>query len=194
VEITFAVLLLASVSFLTYLPPARVVSPVSDFTSIRQVDDIKLEINITPARVGENTFMLMLISSDGQPIGSAKQVLLRFTSSQANIPPSELQMIGDGSGMYMAKGTYLSLPGKWQVQVVVRRANKFDAFANFNLTLQTPGPVNKTSASSKETGGLILFIGLLLALITFIKACSGDPTHSPDDRPRIRLFDASHPG
>jgi len=166
VEIIFAVLLLASVSFLTYLPPAKIVSPVIDFASTKQVDDINVEINISPAHVGANEFMLMLVASDGQPIEQTKQVLLRFTPSQANIPPSELQMIGDGSGMYTAKGTYLSLPGKWQVQVVVRRENKFDAFANFDLTLQTPGSINKTSVSSKETGGLLLFIGLLLALIT----------------------------
>jgi len=166
VEITFAVLLLASVSFLTYLPPAKIVSPFVDFTSTKQVDDIKIEINISPAHVGENEFMLMLISANGQPVSSAKQVLLRFTPSQANIPPSELQMIGDGSGMYTAKGTYLSLPGKWQVQAVVRRENKFDAFANFDLALQTPGLGNKTSASSIWTGGLILTIGLLFALIT----------------------------
>jgi len=165
IDVTLASLLLASVSFLTYIPPAKLVSPVTDFTEIKKVDDLKVEINISPAHVGENTFMLMLISSDGQPIPTAKEVLLRFTSSQANIPPSELQMIGDGSGMYMAKGSYLSLPGNWQVQAVVRREDKFDAFANFDLKLQKPGSSDRT-ASSKQAGGLILTIGLLFALAT----------------------------
>jgi copper transport protein len=165
VEITFAVLLLASVSFLTYLPPSKIVTPVTDFTSAKQVDDIKIEIYIAPAHIGENEFMLMLVSN-GQPVDSAKQVLLRFTPNQANIPPSELQLLADGDGMYSAKGTYLSLPGKWQVQAVVRRENKFDVFANFDLTLQAPGSANKTSASFIWTGGLILTIGLLFALIT----------------------------
>lgn len=165
VDVTLATLLLASVSFLTYIPPAKIVSPVTDFTDIQQVDDLKVEINISPAHVGENTFMLMLISEDNEPIYTAKQVLLRFTSSQPNIPPSELQLIGDGSGMYMAKGTYLSLPGNWQVQAVVRREDKFDAFANFDLKLQKPGSSDRT-ASSRQAGGLILTIGLLFALIT----------------------------
>jgi copper transport protein len=176
-ELTLAGLLLASVSLLTYLPPAGVASPVSDFTGIKQVDDIKVELNISPARVGQNTFMLMLISSDGHPIPNAKKVLLRFTSSQANIPPSELEMIGDGSGMYMAKGTYLSLPGKWQVQAVVRRGDKFDAFANFDLALRAPGSVDKNAASAKATGGLLVSIALLAALTTI-----GMPAH-----PRIRF-------
>jgi copper transport protein len=165
IDVTLASLLLASVSFLTYIPPARIVSPVTDFTDIQQVDDLKIEMNISPARVGQNTFMLMLISPDGQPIYSAKEVLLRFTPSQANIPPSELQLIGDGSGMFMATGTYLSFPDNWQVQAVVRREDKFDAYANFDVKLQKPGSSDRT-ASSKQAGGLILSIGLLLALIT----------------------------
>ena len=165
VDVTFASLLLASVSFLTYIPPARIVSPVTDFTDIQQVDDLKIEINISPARVGQNTFMLMVITPNGQPVFSAKEVLLRFTSSRANVAPSELQLIGDGSGMYMATGTYLSFPDNWQVQAVVRRDDKFDAYANFDVQLQKPGASDRT-ASSRQAGGLILSIGLLLALIT----------------------------
>jgi copper transport protein len=167
-ELTFAALLLASVSFLTYIPPAKIAAPPNtDYTSIKQVDDLKVEINISPARVGQNEFMLMLISSDGQPISTATEVFLRFTPSQANIPPSELQLIGDGSGMYMAKGTYLSLPGNWQVQAVVRRQDKFDAYANFDFALQKPGASNESATLPRQTGLLILLIGLLCGLLTF---------------------------
>ncbi len=169
IELTFAAFLLASVSFLTYLPPAKVVSPAAKtFTHTQQVDDLELELNISPAHVGDNTFMLMLMSKDGQPVANAKKVLLRFTPSQANIPASELQMIGDGTGMYMAQGTYLSLPGKWQVQAVVRREDKFDAFGNFDLNLQTPGVGNKNNASAKTNGSLLLLLGLLLAMLSLM--------------------------
>lgn len=165
IDVTLASLLLASVTFLTYIPPAQIVSPVTDFTDIRQVDDLKIEIHISPAHVGQNTFMLMLISSDGKPVTAVKEVLLRFTSSQPNIPPSELELIRDGE-MFTAKGTHLSFPGNWQVQAVVRREDKFDVFANFNVKLQKPGASDKTG-SSKQAGGLLLSIGLLCALITF---------------------------
>ena len=166
VELTFAGLLLASVSFLTYLPPAKIVSLNSALTRTTKVDDLKMEISIAPGKVGQNTFMLTLTSSDGHPLHSAKKVLLRFTPSQANIPPSELELIGAGDGTFSAKGAYLSLPGRWQVQAVVRRENKFDAFANYDFTLQKPGSSDRTAASSKWTGALILTIGLLYALIT----------------------------
>ena len=42
-ELTFAGLLLASVSFLTYLPPARVASPNTDLIRRASVDDLKIQ-------------------------------------------------------------------------------------------------------------------------------------------------------
>jgi copper transport protein len=165
-ELTFAGLLLASVSFLTYLPPAKVALPNSDLTSRTKVDDLTMQIHISPGRIGQNMFTLMVTSSDGHPLHSAKEVLLRFTPKQANIPPSELELISQGDGSFTAKGTYLSIPGNWQVQAVVRRENKFDAFANFNFTLQKPGAANEASTIPRQAGVLILCLGLLCALLT----------------------------
>jgi copper transport protein len=163
-ELTFASLLLGSVSFLTYIPPAKIAAPANtDFTRIQQVDDLKVEINIAPARVGQNEFMLMLISPDGQPVTTAKKVLLRFTPSQANVPPSELELISDGE-MFSAKGAHLSLPGEWQVQAIVRREDKFDAYANFDVKLPKPGTSSESATIPKQTGLLILLIGLLCGL------------------------------
>ena len=164
-DIIFASLLLVSVSLLTYLPPAKIVSPSSDLTGAANVDDLKVELNISPGRVGQNTFTLTVTTSEGHPLHSAKEVLLRFTPSQGNIPPSELQLIGQGDGTFLAKGTYLSLPGSWQVQAIVRRQDKFDAFANFDFTLRNPGSADEASAIPRQSGVLILSIGLLCALL-----------------------------
>ncbi len=166
VELTFAGLLLGSVSFLTYLPPAKIVSLNSALTHTAKVDDLKLELSISPGKVGQNTFTLTAATSDGHPLHASKKVLLRFTSSQANIPSSEIELIGAGDGTFSAKGTYLSLPGKWQVQAVVRREDKFDAFANYDFTIQKTGSNDKAAAASRSTGGLLLSIGLLFTLIT----------------------------
>jgi copper transport protein len=164
-ELTLAGLLLASVSYLTYIPPAKIVSPISDLTGAQKVEDLRVEIDISPGRVGQNTFLLRVTTSEGHPLHSAKQVLLRFTPAQGNIPPSELQLIGQGDGTYTAKGTYLSLPGNWQIQAVVRRADAFDAFANFDFTLRGPGSAEEASAIPRQSGVLILSIGLLFALL-----------------------------
>jgi copper transport protein len=162
-ELLLAGLLLASVSFLTYVPPAKIVSPNTDFSKTQKVDDLKVKITISPAQVGQNEFTTMVNTSDGQPLESAREVLLRFTPAQANIPPFDLQLISDGGGKYSAKGTYLSSEGQWQVQAIIRRKDKFDAFANFDITLQKPG-TSTTSASFLQTGSLLLLTGLLATL------------------------------
>ena len=165
VELTFAGLLLGSVSFLTYVPPAKAPSLNSDLTGRTKVDDLSVDINITPGRVGQNTFTLQL-TSNGQPLQSAKEVLLRFTPLEGNVPPSELELISSGGGTFTAKGVHLSLPGKWQVQAVIRREDKFDAFADFDFTLRNPGSAEEAATIPRQSGVLMLAIGLLCALLT----------------------------
>jgi mono/diheme cytochrome c family protein len=97
-------------------------------------------------------------------VQSVKNVLLRFTPLQGNIPPSEIQLIGQGNGIFSAKGAYLSLPDRWQVQAVVRRENKFDAFANFEFKVNGPGSANESSEIPRQAGGLLILIGLLIGL------------------------------
>jgi copper transport protein len=176
-ELTLASLLLVSVSFLTYIPPAKVVLPNSDLRDETQVDDLSLNITISPGRVGQNTFMLSINTTHGHPLHSAKEVLLRFTPSQANLPPSELQLIGQGDGTYSAKGANMSLPGRWQVQAVVRREEEFDAYANFEFNLRSSTAAEQASAIWKESGLSLLMIGLVCGLFSI----------SSPVRPTLRL-------
>ena len=73
-------------------------------------------------------------------------------------------MIGQGNGIFTAKGAYLSLPDRWQVQAVVRRENKFDAFANFDFTVNSPGSATESSTIPREAGAVLILIGLLIGL------------------------------
>lgn len=166
VETILACMLLASVSLLTYLPPAKVVLPSSDLTGTANVDDLQIDLSISPGKVGQNTFTLHLVSN-GQPLQSAKEVMLRFTPAQGNIPPSEVQLIGQGDGNFATKGSYLSLSGNWQVQAIVRRADKFDAYANFNFAVNPLGTENQDAATPKLAGGLLMLVGLLFGLLMF---------------------------
>lgn len=164
-ELTFAGLLLANVSLLTYVPPAKIVSLNPELTRSARVDDLKFELHISPGRVGQNTFTLQL-TENGQPLPSVREALLRFTSDQPNIAPSELELIGQGDGSFVSNGTYLSTPGNWQVQVVVRREDKFDAFAAFDISLRRLETSQVSSAIPGQAGWLLLFISLLTGLLT----------------------------
>jgi copper transport protein len=162
-EIILGSLLLLSVSLLTYLPPAKITPPSFDLNNSISADDLRISINISPGLVGQNTFTVNL-TSNGQPVETVKETLLRFTPGQQNVSPSEAQLLGQGNGTYTTKGSYLSLPGNWQVQVVVRRENKFDTFANFNFSVTPPGANRENSRTPNFAGGVILLDGLLFAL------------------------------
>jgi copper transport protein len=165
-ESVLACLLLLSVSLLSYLPPARIIPRTSEIIRTADVDDLGAHLAIAPGYVGQNTFTVHL-TSDGEPLESAKEVLLRFTPAQDNIPPSEIQLLGRGNGEFVAKGSNLSLPGEWQVQLVVRREKKFDTFANFDLSLAGAGGDAASQAIPRFSGAMLLLDGLLIAVAVF---------------------------
>ena len=166
-EVTLGAALLLSVGVFTSLPPARPAAASAALTAAALADDLKLAIEISPGRVGVNTFTLR-VTSTGQPLDQAKEVALRFTPTRTNVPPSEAQLSAQGSGVYAAKGAYLGLPDTWQVQAVVRREGEFDAFANFNFAVSAAS----TAASfpwTRASGGALLVAAsvYLAALSTF---------------------------
>ncbi len=166
VEVVLGCLLLLSVSVLTYLPPARITPPSFDLTGSALADDLNVDIKISPGTVGQNTFTVHL-TSGGQPVPSVKEALLRFTPGQSNVAPSEAQLLAQGNGDYAVKGSFLSLPGAWQVQVVVRRANKFDSFANFNFSIVPPGANRENAHTPNIAGGVAVLDALLFALAMY---------------------------
>lgn len=168
-EIILACLLLAVVSLLTYLPPAKITPPSTDLTGSASANDLDVDITISPGHIGQNNFTLHL-SSNGQPVQSVKEAVLRFTPSQNNIPPSEVQLIAQGNGDFVTQGSYLSLPGNWQVQAIVRRDQVFDAYANFNFSLGAPGANIEDAITPRLTAGAIILDGLLFGILMFLLA------------------------
>ena len=156
-EVILAAVLLLRVSVLTSVPPAVVASGASGLNFAGQADDLKVELNVVPGRVGVNTFTVTL-HANGQPVSDAQEVALRFTPGGASLPPSEGLLVGQGQGQYQLQGSFLSLPDNWQVQVVVRRTGKFDAFANFDAQL--------AAGSAPASTFVWHWLGALLVLVT----------------------------
>jgi len=163
-EVMLGVVLLLSVGLLTSLPPAQAATSASGVDFTQTVDDLNMELNITPGRVGLNTFTLTL-TSGGQPVFNTKEVLLKFTPVSGKLPPSQVTLSATGGGQYILKGSNLSLPDDWQVQAVVRRDGKFDAYANYDVNV---GAANsgQTYPWNRVAGGLLL-AGALAYLYAF---------------------------
>jgi uncharacterized membrane protein/mono/diheme cytochrome c family protein len=163
-EVVLGVALVLSVSVFTSLPPARSSSSAADLNAATDVDDLHIALDITPGRIGINTFAVN-VTSNGQAVDNAKTVEAHFTPANGSIAPSQAQLIGQGNGAYVIKGAYLSLPDTWQVQIIVRRDNHFDAYADFTFPL---GAVATTANVpwNRLSGGL-LFVAALLYMFAF---------------------------
>jgi mono/diheme cytochrome c family protein len=157
-EVFLGLVLLLSVGVFTSLPPAQITSAPPAFTAEGQAEDVHGQISIMPGKVGINVFTVTL-TANGQPVLNAKEVALRFTPAQGNVPPSEATLTEQGNGQYSITGAYLSLPDQWQVQLVARRENKFDAFINYTLDLSPTAAT--TIPWGKITGLLIAFAAVI---------------------------------
>ncbi len=162
-EIVLGCVLLLSVSLLTYLPPAKIIPPSYQLGGTESAGDLRVHINVAPGTVGQNTFTVNL-TANGQPVQAVKEALLRFTPAKSGVPPSEAQLLAQGNGNYSVKGSFLSLPSQWQIQVVVRRDGKFDAFANFNFSVLAPGAQRQSASTENAAGVIIMLDGLLFAV------------------------------
>jgi copper transport protein len=164
IEVMLGVVLLLSVSVFTSLPPARSAPSASDLQAATDVDDLNIALDIAPGRVGVNTFTVN-VTTNGHALDNAKTVEARFTPANGNIAPSQAQLSGQGNGAYAIKGAYLSLPDTWQVQVVVRRDNHFDAYADFTFSLGATATA--ANLPWNRLSGSLLFVAALLDMFAF---------------------------
>lgn len=161
-EATLGMAVLLSVGLLTALPTPTDLAVAGSLIETQQADDLEITLEITPGRVGINTF-LVTVTREGEPLDGARSVELQFTPVTSGLPPSEAQLTALGSGEYSVEGSFLSLPDAYQVQAVVRRADAFDAFANFDFNIGTTA-VSAPQFPWHQLSG-ILFILLSLVFL-----------------------------
>jgi copper transport protein len=157
-ELVLGVGLLLAVGVLTAAPPAALANAAPAITQSTKADDLSIELKIEPGKVGLNVFTVS-VASAGQPVEDAKQVQLKFTPI-SNLAPSTLDLPSRGGGQYIAKAANLSQAAEWQIQVAVRRENKFDSFANFTINLGGAKP--STFPWGRTAGGLLILGGFAL--------------------------------
>lgn len=179
VEVVMAGFLLASVSVLTYMPPARIPPPKTTLTAARKVDDIKIALSITPGLVGVNTFSVLLTPKRSAQV--VKTVSLNLEPVSSGNPPSDLTLNAQGNGLFSAQGSNIGIPDeRWQVQVSVQRENKFDALATFVFNVKKPSSTNETETTFfvRLSSGLIVLVLLLTAINIYIRLRKPKPIRS----------------
>jgi putative copper export protein/mono/diheme cytochrome c family protein len=167
-EVTLGSLALLAAALLTSLSPAQPPAAAAGFSAVVRADDLKIALQIDPARPGMNNFVVS-ITAAGQPVLGAKEVELQFTPRRAALPPLHANLSEAGGGRYTAQGAYLTLPDQWQVQVSVRRAGRFDSIADTTVDLR-PGALARELPWTRLGGALLLIAGLLAGATLWLLA------------------------
>jgi len=174
VEVVGALLVLAATGLLTDLQRAKdaplLAGSAGKVVLTQTADDLNVTVTLDPGLVGQNTFDVYL-SQNNQPVSDAGEVSLRFTFLGQSIGTAKADAASLGNGHYRLDGGYVSLVGAWQIEVAVRRPDKFDTFAAYRVEAGLDGairPIEKqagflehlarflTRGAGAVTGGLLI--------------------------------------
>lgn len=89
---------------------------------------------VTPAQAGDN--LLALDLDDGAAGGDEPLVLFRLTMPGHEMAPLEAEAAAAGEGRYQARGGFLSMVGRWEVETIVRRAGQPDTRHTFTVDVR----------------------------------------------------------
>ncbi len=113
---------------------------VPDYRSeIITADDLDIQLQVSPAKIGLNQFYVQLAHPDGSSIGDVQLVRLMFDQQDSQLGQSNVEMQLLGPDRYWIEGTFLNRPGKWNISIYVRRRSLDDLIADVGaITLTAP--------------------------------------------------------
>jgi len=180
VEALLGVAVILAVAFMTGFVPAReaiVEARAPKREQVIKVDDLTVTLTLAALQPGENNFDILLKKAQGdQPVADAERVALRLTHPEMEMGEAEALATSRGDGHYTASGPYLSMSGRWDIRVIVRRANVADidqmfifpigSTANLAATAgQLTAPQFPRLNSLRGVGFAALGLGLIFAFL-----------------------------
>ncbi len=117
-EVAVAAVLLAFTAALVEQPPARVSVDQPVDQTVR-VEDATMQINVTPARVGENDIHLYFFAPDGSSPLAIDAV--EVTASTGDVPPRRLDVVPVTASHVSVLAATLGAPGTWILEVTAIR-------------------------------------------------------------------------
>ncbi|MBI4498507.1 MAG: copper resistance protein CopC [Chloroflexi bacterium] len=190
-EIVLGILVLVPTAVVTSVTPARqaVALPgARGWQGEQQAEDLRVGLRVTPFEAGVNHLAVMLQDRRGRPV-EAERVTLRLTMLDHDMGVQEVPTAATAPGSYAAQGSFLSMVGNWQAEVLVRRAGFDDARAVFPLPVPNLAPGKQAAQAAPGLGAIgnpsllpllaleLVALGLLLALISWRR---GGAVHRAD--------------
>jgi mono/diheme cytochrome c family protein/uncharacterized membrane protein len=169
-EALLLIMILVVVGVLTSLEPARqVVASAGNaseppVTVQETVEGTHITLTVTPGHVGLNRLVVALRDRQGKPVRNASQVELHLEALEADLGVQTALATAQGDGTYVLDDAPLSLVGPWQIQLVVRRPDAFDARTAFRVAIMAEATRARAALTPPHRLGILLWGCTLLVL------------------------------
>ncbi|MGC4979931.1 copper resistance protein CopC [Streptomyces sp. DT193] len=148
-EVTIGILVLVITTMLTGTQPGRAATESADaVAAVRRVTsrttlvpfDVgtpgghgKVQIELTPGQVGENSVQVVVFGPDGGLV-TVPEVRLTFTQESQKVGPIDAE-VTDKGGYWTSDGLTLPLPGTWTMKVTVRTSDIDEVTVSKKVTI-----------------------------------------------------------
>lgn len=134
----------------------RVLGTVSE-----PVDDMLISFSAKPNRPGQNVFLVRAASSRRPQPAEVLRVITRLTYLEDEIGTISVDAQEIDEGQYHIGGSYFSLPGRWAVEVVVRRQGLEDTVTQFEWVVAPAGGGRPVIISNRSIEALFSWLSLI---------------------------------
>jgi putative copper export protein/methionine-rich copper-binding protein CopC len=124
-ELLAGALLLLAVGVMSSVVPSKIAWEQHEQQGIAQsatVGDVGLTLRIAPAQIGDNEFAVDVADTRPGAAAAPARVLLRFDMLGMDMGKLEAAALPAGAERYSTRGSYTSMGGRWQIQIVLQRA------------------------------------------------------------------------
>ncbi len=138
-ELLAAGLILLLAGALTGLTPSRPPGQAgAGLLGRAQLDELGAELTVVPGLPGLNSYDVQLRDAGNRPV-VAERVVLRLAYLEEDLGMAEALLTPVGEGRFRGSGSEMSVLGRWQAEILVRRAGRGDARLLTMVAVGLPG-------------------------------------------------------
>jgi hypothetical protein len=131
-------LLLLAAGTMTSVAPSKTAWEAHERLGLMQeakVDNVDLVLRVAPAQIGDNEFAVDVTDRRPGAQAAAAKVLLRFDMAGMGTGVLQADTQTTDKQRYTTRGSFTSMGGRWNVEVVLRRAGFDDVRHTFEMDI-----------------------------------------------------------
>ena len=138
IELVIGALALLCVGVMTSVAPSRVAWREQERLGIAQTAstaDVDLTLRVAPAVIGDNELAVDVTDRRPGTAGTPAKVLFNFGMEGMQMGELQTEATTNSGERYVTRGNYLSMGGRWQIEVVFRRVGQPDVRHTFTMDI-----------------------------------------------------------